>query len=412
MLQYDAYQLDNGLQVILNQDFTTPMVAINILYDVGAKDENPEQTGLAHLFEHVMFSGSKNAPDYDKILQKAGADNNAFTNNDVTNYYVTIPKENLELGIWIEADRMQGLNLTQESLDVQKKVVIEEFKQRYFNQPYGDVWLGLRPLCYKEHPYQWPTIGKSIEQIETVNLQDAENFYRENYCPSKGTLVISGNFEADNCKALIEKYFGPRIRHSESRKQFPAEPQQTERREKTLQADVPSDVIYLAFLVPEKQSRLFQVADLLTDVLAGSSGRLYYALVKENKIFSEINAYLTGETEGGLLLITGKLNEGVDFTSAEENLWNELNLLINEGLKTDELKQVVNKKLTAEVYSEMQILSKAMKLAFYSNLGMLDEVNNSSALIESVTDEDIVQFAKDTFKPEKVNVLKYARSND
>ncbi len=420
MINYIEWQLDNGLKVILNRDVNTPLVAVNLLYQVGSKNENPNLTGIAHLFEHLMFSGSKNAPNYDELIQEAGGENNAFTSNDITNYYITLPKENLALALWLEADRMDGLNLDQRSLDVQKKVVIEEFKQRYFNQPYGDVWLSLRPLCYREHPYQWPTIGKSIEQIEKISLHDARVFYNEFYSPNNGVLSISGNVSEKDCKHLVEEYFGKK--QNEIRKNTTdnhvtvkgktnsCEPRQQEKRFTSLKAEVPFDALYLAFPVQGKHDRLFHVADLLTDVLSGgNSSRFYYSLVKESNIFGEISAFLTGENEPGLLVITGKVTPGITLLQAEKAIWDEINLLIEKGLQNNELLKIINKKLTAEVYSEMQILNKAMKMAFFSSSQKLNQINDTITLLRSITEKELLDYAKSHLNPQKCNALHYIK---
>lgn len=410
MIDYKEWQLSNGLKVVLNEDPNTPLVVVNLLYNVGAKNENPALTGIAHLFEHLMFSGSKNAPDYDELIQKAGGENNAFTSNDITNYYITLPKENLELALWLESDRMNDLNLDQNSLDVQKKVVIEEFKQRYFNQPYGDVWLHLRPLCYKKHPYQWPTIGKSIEQIEKVTMADANSFYQQFYSPNNCTLSIAGNVSLEDCKRLVAKHFENLPKATIKTREYEFEIPQTEKRFISIEADVPFDGLYMAFPVEGKNDRLFQVADLLTDVLSGgNSSRFYYSLVKEQQLFGDVSAYLTGEDEPGLLVITGKLSAGISLKQGEDAVWSEINLLINKGLLDNELEKIINKKLTAEVYSEMQILSKAMKLAFFHGSGKLSEVNNVISILRSVTDQEIIDYAKSHLVVSKCNVLHYIK---
>ncbi|MFT6746658.1 MAG: zinc protease [Glaciecola sp.] len=412
MIDYQEWQLSNGLKVVLNKDTNTPLVVVNLLYNVGAKNEKPELTGIAHLFEHLMFSGSKNAPNYDELVQNAGGENNAFTSNDITNYYITLPKENLELALWLESDRMNDLNLDQNSLDVQKKVVIEEFKQRYFNQPYGDVWLQLRPLCYKKHPYQWPTIGKSIEQIESTSLEDANAFYQQFYSPNNCVLSISGNTSIEECKKLVAKYFESKPKAAIKKRSYEFELPQTKKRVSSMEANVPFDALYMAFPVEEKNSRLFQIADLLTDVLSGgSSSRFYYSLVKEQQLFGDVSAYLTGENEPGLLLITGTLSPGVLMKQAEDAIWNEINLLVSKGLFKNELLKVINKKITAEVYSEMQILSKAMKLAFFHGSGKLSDVNNTISILQSVTEQEILEYAKSHLTENKCNFLSYKKAS-
>lgn len=412
MIKHEEWQLSNGLKVVLNEDPNTPLAVVNLLYNVGSKNENPNLTGIAHLFEHLMFSGSKNAENYDELVQKAGGENNAFTSTDITNYYITLPKDNLELALWLEADRMNGLNLDQNSLDVQKKVVIEEFKQRYFNQPYGDVWLHLRPLCYKQHPYQWPTIGKSIEQIEDVNLDDAKSFYEQFYSPNNCVLSIAGNVGVEECKKLVQKHFAslPKAEIKSSRYQH--EETQTKKRFTSVTAKVPFDAIYMAFPVEGKNDRLFQVADLLTDVLSGgNSSRFYYNLVKEQQLFSDVTAYLTGESDPGLLIISGKLSEGVSLEQAEQAIWAEIESLISKGLDENELMKIINKKLTAEVYSEMQILSKAMKLAFFHSSGRVSEVNNNIDILKSVTEQELLDYTKSHLVATKCSVLHYKKEN-
>lgn len=411
MIDFKTLDLNNGLKVILCQDHYTPMVAINLMYNVGARDENPEMTGLAHLFEHLMFSGSKNAPDYDKIVQNAGGENNAFTNNDVTNYYTLVPKENLEVALWIEADRMRDLNLNQKSLDVQKKVVIEEFKQRYFNQPYGELWLHLRPLCYQKHPYAWPTIGKSIEQIENVTLEDARAFYHKNYAPENCTLVVSGNFNEGNCIELINKYFAPIEGGEKIQRKYIQEDLQLEARKTEIKRDVPLNCLTLAFLAPGKSDSQYVVAELLTDILAGNnSSRLYQKLVKDQMIFTEISSYMSGECDPGLFIITGKLHPDSSYEKAEQKLWEEIEYLQQKGLKEKELLKVKNKYLTAEVYGELNILNRAMKLAFFQAMNELEKVNDTMKIVQAVSDSDVIAFAQEKLKKEKSNILYYSKN--
>ncbi len=408
MINYKHWKLDNGLKVILNQDSNTPLVTVNLMYNVGAKDENSSMTGLAHLFEHLMFSGSKNAKDFDAILQKAGGENNAFTSNDITNYYITIPKENVETAFWLESDRMQDLKLDQNSLDVQKKVVIEEFKQRYFNQPYGDVWLTLRPLCYKSHSYQWPTIGKSIAQIEKVTLDDALSFYKRFYAPNNATLSISGNLSEQECTDLVNKYFATKKNSKIDRNIIQQDKPQTEKRTASMSADVPFDALYMAFPVEKKESKGYVTADILTDVLSGSSSsRLYQSLVKNKQRFTERSAYLTGEIDPGLLVITGKTTEGISLAEGEQAVWQELDALASNPMTENELLQVTNKKLTAEVYGELQPLNKAIKLAFYSTIGKLSEVNKTMEVYQSITEKEIQAYITSHIVPDKSSVLYY-----
>ena len=411
MIDFEKLELKNGLKVIFCQDLNTPMVAVNLMYNVGARDESPEMTGLAHLFEHLMFSGSKNVDDFDKISQNAGGENNAFTSNDVTNYYTLVPKENLEVALWLDRDRMRDLNLNQKSLDTQKKVVIEEFKQRYFNQPYGETWLHLRPLCYKTHPYSWPTIGKSIEQIENVTIEDALNFYKKYYAPNNAILVISGNFDQTTCKQLVEKYFGTLPFQHIPDRNYPVEAPQTEKRSLEIKRDVPFNAINLAFHMEGKGSKGFYIAEVLSDILSGgSSSRLYQHLVKEKQFFTEISAYTTGEIDPGLFIISGKLSPEVSYEIAEQSIWDEIEKIKTEGLLEMELQKVKNKNLTADVYGELNILNKAMKLAYFEMIGKLSEVNKSMEIINSIKDIDIVQYLKTNVVSEKCSLLKYSKN--
>ena len=408
MIAFEHWQTPNGLQVLFSQDQNTPLVAVNLMYNVGAKDENPEKTGLAHLFEHLMFSGSKNAPNYDQLLQKAGGENNAFTSNDVTNYYAIVPKENLELALFLEADRMRHMNLDQNALDVQKKVVIEEFKQRYLNQPYGDVWLKLRSMCYQKHPYQWPTIGKSIEQIEGFTLEDAKDFYARFYSPNNAVLAIVGNTNKKEVEALVEEYFGG---FSPSKIDRPVRPQETiqiEKRSQTTTQEVPSDALYIAYLVGGRGTTSFHIADLLSDILTGgNSGRLYHELVKKQQLFSEINAYVSGEFDSSMFVISGKMTDGTSFDQAEQAIEKVLTALIEKGLEKQELSKVINKKITAEVYTDMQILNKGIKLAYALVGNQLDQINTYIDILQKISEEEVIHFVKDIIGSQKRNTLYY-----
>ncbi|MDE5417871.1 insulinase family protein [Labilibaculum sp. DW002] len=408
MIEFDKFTLKNGLRVIVHRDETTPMAAVNILYNIGAKDEDPEQTGFAHLFEHLMFGGSVNIPNYDEPLQKVGGDNNAWTNNDVTNYYLTVPKENLETGFWLESDRMLSLAFTEKSLEVQKAVVVEEFKQHYFNQPYGDVWLHLRPLAYKKHPYQWSTIGKCLEHIEDAQLQDVKNFFFHHYAPNNAVLVVSGNAETEEVKRLAEKWFGPIERREIPERKLPAEPKQTEFRSLHLERDVPYDAIYMAFHMGKRMDEDFYIVDLVSDVLSnGQSSRIFQSLVKEKNLFSSIDAYLTGEFEPGLFLISGKLIEGVDMKVAEDAIWEELNKIASQKVDEYELQKVKNKIESSLVFSEISFLNKAMNLATHELLGDANDINKEVEKYQKVNTEDILNKSAEIFRKENCSTLYY-----
>ncbi len=408
MIEFDKFTLKNGLRVIVHRDETTPMAAVNILYNIGAKDENPERTGFAHLFEHLMFGGSVNIPNYDEPLQLVGGDNNAWTNNDITNYYLTVPKANLETAFWLESDRMLSLAFSEKSLEVQRSVVIEEFKQRYFNQPYGDVWLHLRPLAYQEHPYQWPTIGKSIDHIEKATLEEVKEFFFHHYAPNNAIMVVAGNVETEQVKTLAEKWFAPIERREIAERNLPVEPVQTEFRSKKVESNVPFDAIYMAFHMGKRMDEDFYIVDLVSDVLSnGQSSRIFQSLVKEKNLFSSIDAYLTGEFEPGLFLISGKLIEGVDMKVAEDAIWEELNKIASQKVDEYELQKVKNKVESTLVFSEISYLNKAMNLATHELLGDANDINKEVEKYQKVNTDDILNKSAEIFRKENCSTLYY-----
>ena len=408
MIKFDRFQLDNGLKVLVHKDKNSPIVAINIIYDVGAKDEQPDKTGFAHLFEHLMFGGSVNIPDYDTPLQKVGGENNAFTNNDVTNYYLTLPKENIETGFWLESDRMLSLAFSEKSLEVQRNVVIEEFKQRYLNQPYGDVYLLLRPLAYKVHPYQWATIGKEISHIENATMQDVKDFFFKHYAPNNAVLVVAGNVETEEIKKLAEKWFGPIPKRNIAVRNLPAEPKQTEARKLTVYRDVPNSMIYKAYHMDSRTGDKYHATDLISDILSnGESSRLYRKLVQEKQLFIELDAYIMGSFDPGLFIIAGKLNTGVSMEEAENAINNELELLKKEGVAKDELQKVKNKVEATLVYSEINLLNRAMTLAQYEIFDKAESVNNEVDKYLSVDCKQIKDVANEVFADTNCSTLYY-----
>lgn len=412
MIEFDRFELDNKLKVIVHEDKTSPLVAVNLLYDIGAKDENPEMTGFAHLFEHLMFGGSKNIPSYDTPLQQAAGENNAFTNNDYTNYYLTIPKSNIETGLWLESDRMLELAFTQKSLDVQKQVVIEEFKQRYLNQPYGDTWLHLRPLVYKEHPYQWPTIGKDISHIENANLDDVKDFFFKHYAPNNANLCLSGNINLTEAKELTNKWFGDIPARQIKARNLPVEPKQTEARFLQVEKNVPFDLIFKAYHMPRRRSANFHNLDLISDVLSnGKSARLFQRLVKEKKLFSDLNAYLTGELECGLLIVTGKLIKGINIQDADAAIQEELLIMTKELVSDYELQKVKNKVEATLLYNDSNILNKAMSLSFYELLGDANLINQEINKYQKVTKEDILKESQQLFQASNCSTMYYLAKN-
>jgi zinc protease len=408
MIKFEKFQLSNGLKVIVHQDKSTPLACIDILYNVGARDEDPEQTGFAHLFEHLMFGGSVNVPNYDEPLQMVGGENNAFTTNDITNYYLTLPADNLETGFWLESDRMLSLAFSEKSLEVQRNVVIEEFKQRYLNQPYGDVWLMLRPLAYKVHPYKWDTIGKEISHIENAKIEDVKNFFKKFYCPNNAIMVVAGDVNVEEVKKLSEKWFGSIPHGPENKRMLPTEPLQTEPRKLTVERDVPVDAIYKAYHMCSRYDKEYYAVDLLSDILSrGNSSRMHNSLIKEKKLFSDVNAYLMGDFDKGLFIISGKLTKGVTMEQADEGINAELQKIKSEYVSADELTKVKNKTEAAHEFGEVEVLNKATNLAICELLGDAELINKEIGKYHAVTVEHIKEQANFIFREENCSSLYY-----
>jgi predicted Zn-dependent peptidase len=408
MVKFEKFTLENGLRVLVHEDHTTPMAVLNILYDVGARDENPDKTGFAHLFEHLMFGGSVNIPSYDEPLQRVGGENNAFTSNDITNYYITLPAVNLETAFWLESDRMLSLAFSEKSLEVQRNVVCEEFKQRYLNQPYGDVWLKLRPLVYKKHPYQWATIGKELSHIENAKIEDVKAFFKKHYNPQNAIMVVGGAVNLADVKKLSEKWFAPIPAGQKYERNLPQEPIQTEEVKETLKADVPSNAIYKVFKMPGRMEAGYAETDLISDILSqGKSSRLYQNLVQQNPIFSQINAYNYGSMDTGMFVIEGKLLPNIDMAYADECIWKELEFLIEQPVFEDELTKVKNKYESTKEFGEMSLLDKAMNLAFYQLFGDANLINTDIENYLKIDASDIQRQAKSLFKKEAATTLYY-----
>lgn len=408
MIEFEKFKLDNGLRVIVHKDTSTPMACVNVLYDVGARDEDPERTGFAHLFEHLMFGGSVNIPDYDGALQQAGGENNAFTSNDITNYYLTLPATNLEIAFWLESDRMAGLAFSDKSLDVQRHVVIEEYKQSYLNQPYGDVWIELPKLSFKVHPYQWPTIGKNIDHIKFAAMEDVKNFFRKYYCPANAILSVAGNVTTAQVKALAGKWFLPIPAGKPTQRKLPAEPVQKDRRLLELERDVPANAIYKAYHMGKRMDHSFYVMELLADVLTdGNASRLYLELVHNKKLFSEISAFTYESFDPGLFIVTGKLSQGVSMEQADNELQDAFSRFISEGLKKNDLEKAKNKTESSHIFGEMSILNKAMHLAIFELLGDAELANKEIVNYFSVSGEDVLEEAKNVLNENSCSTLYY-----
>jgi len=408
MIHFERFQLDNGLTVIVHQDKSSPLVAFNLLYDVGARDEDAHRTGFAHLFEHLMFGGSVNISNYDEVVEKSGGQNNAFTTNDITNYYITLPKDNLEQAFRLESDRMLSLAFTPKSLEVQRQVVIEEFKQNYLNQPYGDILLLMRPLAFKKHPYQWATIGKEVSHIEDATMEEVKEFFFKHYAPNNAILVVAGDVEIEEVKALSDKWFAPVERRDVPVRNLPQEPRQEEARTLSVERDVPVDVFYRAYHMCSRADKNFYATDLISDILSrGNSSRLYNSLVKDQKLFSDLDAFIGCELDAGLFYFAGNLAEGVTMEAAEKGIEAELDKLKNELVPANELRKVKNKVQSAQMFSEISALNKAMHLATSELIGDANLVNTQLESYEAVTAEDIQELAKDIFRKENSNTLYY-----
>jgi zinc protease len=408
MIKFEEFTLGNGLQVIVHEDPTVQIAVLNILYNVGSRNEHPDKTGFAHLFEHLMFGGSGNIPNYDEPLQKVGGENNAFTNTDITNYYLTVPAANIETGFWLESDRMLSLSFDPQVLEVQRKVVIEEFKQRYLNQPYGDVWLRLRPLSYLVHPYQWATIGKEISHIENATMDDVRDFFFNHYVPNNAILVVAGNVSVDQVKQLSEKWFGSIPGKQRVNGSLPEEPKQTLRRFLEVEAAVPASAFYKAYHMPGRFHKDYYAVDLLCDILSrGQSSRLYQKLVKEKEIFTSISAFVTGTIDPGLLVISGRVRNDIKLEDAEAEVNAIVDELVKDGATTEELEKVKNQAYSTLEFGEVEVMNRAMNLAFAKLSGNANLVNEEGDKIEAVTMADLLRVGKNVLREENANVMYY-----
>lgn len=413
MIRFEKFVLQNGLRVIVHQDTSTPMAVMNIMYDVGARDEDPERTGFAHLFEHLMFGGSINIPSYDTPLQMAGGENNAYTSNDITNYYIQLPAENLETAFWLESDRMLSLAFGEKSLDVQRKVVCEEFKEHYLNKPYGDVWHKMRDLAYKVHPYRWMTIGKELSHIENAKLDDVKNFFFKHYRPNNAILVVAGNVTVEKVKELTEKWFADIPAGEKYVRKLPQEPPQTEARKLEVTAEVPLDAFYKCWHIYPRNDKRYYIADLITEVLSGGgSSRLFQSLVKEKKIFSAVECYHSGSLDAGTLVIEGKLVKGIKMEDAEKAVEAELEKMRTEKVTTTELQKVKNKVESLIAFEDMSLTNRANSLAFYELLGDAEEMNHELEKYNVVTAEDILNQSQVIFRAANSNALYYFAKQD
>ena len=408
MIQFERFELANGLKVLVHPDTTTPMAVVNILYNVGAKDENPHKTGFAHLFEHLMFGGSVNIPEYDEPLQRAGGENNAYTTNDLTNYYCQLPAENIETAFWLESDRLLSLAFSPKSLEVQRKVVCEEFKEHYINKPYGDAWHKMRTLAYTKHPYQWMTIGASLEHVEQATMEDVKDFFFQFYRPNNAILVVTGNVKTADVKVLAEKWFGPIPAGKPYERKLPQEPKQEKNRSLDVRADVPMDMLMMTWHMGGRFDASYHATDLLTEVLGGgASSRLYEQLIKVKQLFSSISCFHFGTIDPGLFVITGKLVKGITMSVAEKAVLEEVEKMKTELLDAKEVQKVINKTESMICFEDMSIMNRAQSLAFYELLGDAALMNDELAKYQTVTPALIQATAKTIFSEGNRNTLYY-----
>ena len=413
MINFRKFKLSNGLRVIYHKDKSSPVAAFNMLYDVGAKDENPNMTGFAHLFEHLMFGGSSNIPDFDGPLQLAGGQSNAFTSNDITNYYMTLPSVNLESAFWLESDRLNLLAFNENSLEIQRKVVIEEFKQRYLNQPYGDIWLLLRPLCYKNHPYKWATIGEKIEHIEDAKIEDVQAFFYKHYTPRNSILSITADLEFEKIQELSEKWFSSIEDRSMYARDLNKEPLQLQKRELWVERNVPNDAIYIAFHMDDRMGSDYHVADLISDILSrGKSARFYQKLIKDNPKFIELSAFIIGSLDNGLFVVAGKPVKGISLETAYELIRAELDLFVTNNVEERELQKNKNKIKSSLTFQEISSLNKAMSLGYYELFDNADSINNEFIKYREINSLDIKRVAEKLFAEKNSNILFYKAKND
>ncbi len=408
MITFERFVLDNGLKVLVHEDHSTPMAVVNIMYDVGARDENPDKTGFAHLFEHLMFGGSIHIPDYDEPLQRAGGENNAYTTNDLTNYYCQIPAENIETAFWLESDRMLSLAFSKKSLEVQRKVVCEEFKEHYLNKPYGDVWHKMRELAYTTHPYRWMTIGKELSHVENAHIDDVKAFFFKHYRPVNAILVVAGHVTVEQVKQLAQKWFGDIPMGEKYVRDLPQEPKQTEKRVQEVHAAVPLDALIKTWHMDARLDKGYYVADMITEILGGGgSSRLYQKLVKEKQYFSNLDCYHFGSVDSGLLTVEGKLVKGMKMEEAAAAIDEEIEHLKSTLIAEPELQKIKNKTESVIAFEDMSIMSRANSLAMYELLGDANMMNTELQKYQDITVEDIRQYSQQIFQPNNSNTLLY-----
>ena len=412
MINYKRYQLANGLRVLLQEDPSSPMLTLCMNYEVGSKDELPGRSGFAHLFEHLMFAGSQHAPNFDQLIQLAGGENNAFTNQDMTVFYDILPYQNLDLGLWLEADRMQNLCIEPQPLQKEKRVVVEEFKESCLEEPYGDLWHILGDLAFEEHPYKRPVIGESFEHIEAASLDEVREFYDNYYCPNNAVLSISGNIKAEEVLERVEHWFGHIPRGPVKRPAYAAEPPQLVARKKVHRANVTDAALYIAFPAAARLETAYYLEDLLSDILGLSdSSLLVRQLVKQQKLFSELDVYITGTVEAGLFVIEGKLQDGVGIEEAEQAVWAALEEFKAQPISEEQLQKLQNNTEHNLLFGEIRPFQKALSLGYYELLGQAQLINEEADYYQQITAKQLQLQAQFLFQKEKASVLYYLPNN-
>lgn len=406
MINYETFTLTNGLKVIVHQDKSIPKVVFNILYRVGSKDEESSRTGFAHLFEHLMFRGSKNIPKYDTPLQRVGGQNNAFTSADVTNYYLNLPANQLETAFWLESDRMLELGLTEEKLETEKEVVINEYKQRYLNQPYGDAQLRMREMAFKVHPYRWTPIGQKMSHIAQATMEDVKDFFYGYYAPNNATLVVAGDVDMDQVHRLTEKWFGPIPKRPLKKHLIEQEPAQETARQETCHGPVPHPAVYKMYHIPAHTDPNYYTFEIIAALLAsGTNSRLYQKLVKQQKVAMSVSAFSWQLHDPGVMSIDGHVAEGHSIAAYETAVQETLNELQNTT--EADLQRMKNKLEAGHVMEQTSLFQKALNLAFSDTLGDVRLTNEVVNRFHNVTLNQVKEAAATYFVPNNASTLYY-----
>lgn len=413
MINIARHQLSNGLRVVHSKNAASGMVAVNLLYKAGSRNEQYEHTGLAHLVEHLMFGGSEAVKNFDHVMQEAGGENNAWTSNDITNYYELLPVQNIETALWVEADRMRNLLLTDKSVEVQRNVVCEEFKQRCLNTPYGDSGHLLRGMVYRIHPYRWPVIGKALSDIEQMPKEVIQSFYEQYYVPENAILSIVGNIDSDKAFSLVEKWFGDLSNETAKQSRFiPEEPKQCESREFRVVKDVPRDMLVMAFRMCGRCGGSYEACDLISDILSnGRSSRMFRNIYAKGTLVSSIDASISGDLDSGMFIIKSQLLPGVGFQAVERAIREETDRLISEGVGNWELEKTLNRFESNQLFANLNNEERASNLAYYEMLGDANLINSEVGKYRGITSRRISEVAARLFADDNCSTLYYESSS-